>query len=86
MDRIRFETGQEFDCEYATISPISGRFVARVLRQTEETIRAAFDGSPFIVHSLDHEDWDDRTYTGFSRIRDIRDDNGVMVVRLEVPT
>lgn len=84
MDRITLlDKGIEFMTRYAAPSILTGYFVAAIVNSDRAAIEAAFTnpGSIF-VHNME-DLYADKTYTGYTRINEIRENANDITVLLD---
>ena len=83
MDKITLiEKEVVFMSRYAAPSVSSGRFVAAIVDSDTDTVREAFtDHGPILVQNTDGL-YEDKLYTDFGGIHDIREEQGQITVVL----
>ena len=84
MDRVTLtQKGISFDTRFAAPSVLTGYFVAAVQGSDRGTIESAFtDPGDILVHNLE-DLFADKTYTGYTRIREIREQESEITVILD---
>lgn len=83
MDKITLtDKGAVFMSRYAAPSVSSGRFVAAIIDSDADTVREAFtDHGPILVQNTDGL-YEDKLYTGFGGIHELREEQGQITVIL----
>ena len=84
MDRITFlDKGTDLMTRFAAPSVLTGYFVAAVPGATVEQMTEVFtDPGPMLVHNIENL-YEDKTYTGYNHINEIREGSGEITVILD---
>lgn len=84
MDRLTLvEKEMEFMTRFAAPSVLTGYFVAAIPNANREKIEAAFTSpGPILVHNME-ELFADKVYEGYTRMRQIREQENEIVVILD---
>lgn len=84
MDRLKLvEKGMEFMTRFASPSVLTGRFVTAMPSKYRDEIDNAFtDPGTILVHSME-ELYADKEYSGYKRVREIRESDDEIIVILD---
>lgn len=83
MDRVLLDNNATFLSRFAAPSVSSGRFVAAIVDSDADTVREAFtDHGPILVQNTEGL-YEDKVYTGFGDIHELREELEQITVVLD---